>query len=79
MSFNDESTDDPQSDDSVDAPTEKRVKRWAISIEDLIVDPTGKDAIAVDHLSNWEWMNCKYFTRASISIECSLDVGDVDV
>jgi regulator of G-protein signaling len=25
----------------VDVPTEKRVKRWAISIEELVKDPTG--------------------------------------
>lgn len=25
----------------VDVPTEKRVKRWSISIEELVTDPTG--------------------------------------
>lgn len=28
--------------DSVEVPTEKRAKRWAISIEDLVMDQTGK-------------------------------------
>ena len=27
---------------SVDQPTEKRVRKWAISLEDLVDDPQGK-------------------------------------
>lgn len=27
--------------DSVEIPTEKRVKRWALSMEELVSDPTG--------------------------------------
>lgn len=30
--------------DSVEVPTEKRAKRWAISIEDLVTDQTGNDS-----------------------------------
>ena len=26
----------------VDTPTEKRVRKWEISLEDLVVDPLGK-------------------------------------
>jgi hypothetical protein len=26
----------------VEIPTEKRVKRWAIAMEELVLDPTGK-------------------------------------
>lgn len=28
-------------DFSVDTPTEKRVRRWALSMEELVSDPTG--------------------------------------
>ncbi len=33
--------------DSVEVPTEKRAKRWAISIEDLVTDQTGNDCFDV--------------------------------
>lgn len=31
--------------DRVEVPTEKRAKRWAISIEDLVTDQTGNYSI----------------------------------
>jgi Regulator of G protein signaling domain. len=34
-------TDSPLVFRRVEVPTEKRVRRWALSIEDLIKDPTG--------------------------------------
>ena len=61
----------------VDVPTEKRVRKWAISLEDLILDPLGKLLSSFLKMGQsrplFVYFRCFLDTISIIQIEKSID------
>lgn len=49
----------------VEAPTEKRVKRWGLTIEELVADPTGLQEFTAYLRKEYSHENIRFWTAVN--------------